>query len=514
MIGPWIGATAAGFLLAFAGATTGSSPQPGVADLLARHHRAIGALPFVGATWSGTISQRGVDAQYVTFADKDGRYRTTLTLPLAQRSRGSDGNVEWVQDENGGVQTGPLQRRHSLASLLLGYNAVLFDSGITWSVDGTASMDGHTAYRLKTQFGRTPAIFYLDAATALLDAVEIGDHAVHYAAYQTFGRITLPARIVESDRDQNVTTTVDKVEFRVQLASDFTVPQIRKPDFPAGKSDVAVNFDAPHGLIEVQGAINDHPVKFLLDSGSSSSLIDLAAANRLGLPTGGSSRVAAAGMLSGKIARADTLSVAGIQFHAFVLQAVPLQLPGQIERAGIDGILGFDVLSRVVLRVSYSRGQLHFIAPEAFTYSGTGVILPLDLAERVPRIKAVLGDNDPVTLSVDTGSDTGLILYEDFANAHFRDLGPASSSIDPPTLREDVGSARGAGGHFAIRTTTVNRLALGNFSLADVYTEVLLNPTGAFTQSKSTDGILGGGVLSRFSATFLDYPGGRLILEK
>ncbi len=503
-------------MLAFAGqgAAAATPSQPDVAAILARHHHAIGAIPMSAATWSGKISESGLDARYVTIADGEGRYRTTLTIPLAQRARGSDGSVEWVQDENGSVETGALQGRHSLAALLLGYNAVLFDSSITWSADVPAPVDGHNAYALRTRFGRAAAVFYVDAATGLLDRVDVGQLAIRYSEYRTFGRTAVPTRIDETDQDRNVTTTVEKLEFRPQLVSDFAVPQPRKPDFPDGKSDVEANFDSPHGLIVVVGAINDHPVRLLLDSGSSTSLIDLDAANRLGLPTGGSTRVAAAGILSGKVARADTLSVAGIRFHDFVLQAVPLQLPGPIERAAIDGIVGFDVLSRVVVRLNYQRDTLRFITPESFTYAGTGVVMPIDLAERVPRLKAILGDNDPATLSVDTGSDTGLILYENFANAHFRDLDNSSSGLGPPVLREDIGSARGAGGHFSVRTTVLNRLALGNFSLADVYTEVLLNPSGAFAPTRTSDGILGGGVLSKFSAVFLDYAGQRLILEK
>jgi hypothetical protein len=515
MFGPWIGATTAGFLLAFADPTgAGAAQQPNVTDVLIRHHRAIGALPLAGARWSGTISQDGVDAQYVSNADSEGRYRTTLTLPLAQRARGNDGKVEWTQDENGDVQYGVLTRRHSLASLLLGYNAVLFDSGVSWSVDGSAKMDGHDAYRLRTQFGRTPAVFYLDEQTSLLDAVEIGQHAVHYRDYRTFGRTTLPTHIVEVDAAESVTTTVDKLDFRPQPVADFAVPRQSAAEFPDGKNDIVQDFDDIHGLIVVPGAINDHPVKLLLDSGSSTSLIDLAAASRLGLPTGGSSRVAAAAVLSGKIARAETLTVAGIRVRNFVMQAVPLQLPGPIEHAGIDGVIGYDVLARLVVRINYSRAQLRLITPSSFTYAGNGVTLPIDLDERVPRIHAVIGDNDAVTLTVDTGSDTGLILHEEFANTHFRDFSAANPDTGATITRDDLNSARGAGGHFAIRTTLVNRLGLGSYSIGNVYTEVLLNPTGAFTSSRSSDGILGGGVLSRFNAVFLDYQGRRLILEK
>ena len=64
-----------------------------------------------------------------------------------------------------------------------------------------------------------------------------------------------------------------------------------------------------------------------------------------------------------------------------------------------------------------------------------------------------------------------------------------------------------------MRITSVTQLSLGQFSLVDLFTQVVLHATGAFAPTVS-DGILGAGALSRFGAVFIDYPEQRLILEK
>jgi hypothetical protein len=64
-----------------------------------------------------------------------------------------------------------------------------------------------------------------------------------------------------------------------------------------------------------------------------------------------------------------------------------------------------------------------------------------------------------------------------------------------------------------VKTTYVSRLNLGHYIVDRVFTEIVLEPTGAFTPTAS-DGLLGAAVLSKFGAVFLDYSGGRFILER
>ena len=513
-----------------ASATPPPAHSTSLEALLDRHEHAIGLFP-AAATWSGSIVQAGTAIQYTSVGDATGRYRTDYTMPYGQRSEGSDGSVHWSQDVNGNVMSEPLTRRRSLVTRMLGYNAALYDPTIVWTLDGMGQIDGHAAWRLRTKFGPYDATFYLDDKTALLDGVDIATRTFRYQ-YTRYGSMMLPSTTVESQDQLSVTTTITAATFSPRKDVSFAPPPPRLPDFPTGQTEVGLNFDPTRSLIIVNASINGKPVKLLVDSGSSTSLIDLDEAKALQLPMAGSAHVAGAVMLSGTVAHVETLDLGGLRFHPFVFEAVPLGLPAAIRGYGIEGILGYDVLARVVARIDYERARLRLIAPASFTYAGTGAVIPLDANSRVPHVAAMLGQKDAVSFTVDTGSDSGLILYNDFAQTHPQDFmrpgdlaSEASKSLeaeacpqppcstDPSKFFGDVRLASGAGGNIHVKTAYVQRLDLGKFDVERVFTEIVLQPTGAFVPSQ-TDGLLGAGVLKQFSAVFLDYTGGRLILER
>jgi predicted aspartyl protease len=551
MTAMWIGAVIAAFILALdppaTAPTSAASPQStntpssgpaasptplesaapahGVSllALLSRNEHAIGLVPDA-ATWSGEIVQGGTKVQYASMGDIDGRFRTVYTMPYGQRSEGSDGSVHWVQDVNGDTATEQLARRRSLTSRLIGFNAALRDPSIVWTLDGESTLDGKQVYRLHTKFGEFNALFYVDARSSLLDGVDIASRSIRYTAYNRFGPLTMPSTTVETQDDVNVTTTVTGVNFSERVEASFTPPPSRLPEFPAGQAEVGLNIDEPRSLIVVTASINSRPIRMLVDSGSSTSLIDLDAAKAMGLPTSGSAHVAGAAMLTGAVARAETLDLNGLRFHPFIFEAVPLGLPSTLRGYGIQGILGYDVLARVVARIDYGRAHLRLISPSSFSYNGTGAVIPLDAGSRVPRVAATLSGKDPVTFTVDTGSDSGLILYSDFAQSHARDfMKPgdlASEACNVPPCDVDLSKffgdlriASGAGGNIHVKTAYVQRLDLGKFAVERAFNEIVLQPTGAFVPSQS-DGLLGAGVLTQFGAVFLDYGGGRLILER
>jgi hypothetical protein len=545
MVSVWIGAGLAAFILASpvpvsVSTPNGAGPQHvSVAALLDRHEHAIGLFP-EAATWSGAITQAGATTQYTCAADAGGRYRTDYTMPYGQRSEGSDGAVDWSQDLNGNVISEQLTRRHSVAARLIGYNATLYNPTITWTLDGSSQLDGRQVYRLRTKFNGFDATFYLDAKTALLDGVDIASRSVRYPAYGRYGSMVLPTTTVESQDQLTVTTTLTNATFSSHVDASFAPPPPRQPDFPPGQSEVGLNFESPRSLIVIGASINGKPVKLLIDSGSSTSLLDLDEAKALQLPTSGSAHVAGATMLTGSVARVDSLDLGGLRFHPFVFEAVPLGLPASIRGYGIVGILGYDVLAHVVARIDYPHARVRLISPSSFSYAGTGAVLPLDAASRVPRVAGTFSQKDPVSLTVDTGSESGLILYTDFAAAHANDFmrpgelsSEASRSLgsdvciakqgsavvgvdcntDPSKFFGDLRLASGAGGTIHVKTAYLQRLGLGKFSVERVFTEIVLQPTGAFVPTQ-TDGLLGAGVLQGFGAVFLDYSGGRLILER
>lgn len=482
-----------------------ASPLPSVDDLVARHRHVLKRVHATTGSWSGSIVRGDLVERFQVTADSTGRYRETWTTPLGITIEGSDGVSDWNQDENGNVDSHPTKHAFSFEFALVRLNDFRIEDSSQATVSGPVDVDGHQAYALKVTSPARTSTLFVDVATALLDGVDSGDHVVRYRNYKYYDGTPIPTVIADSTGGITSTRTLDTVVFNVPVTGAFAAPAPREPEFPTGVKEVETDFDSPRGLIVLNATINDKPVRLLLDTGSSSSVLDLDVAKRLGLPSAGTARVQGAGELSGTYARIDRLDVARIEMKPFVVEAVPLKLPEVIAHEGIDGVLGYDFLEHVVTRIAYFPRQIRFTQPAAFSYTGTGTILPLDLSSRVPHVPASVGAGDKGTFTVDTGSDEGLVLYSEFAKAHPYDF------TDPVEMSQQRSS--GVGGEFTTKAGIITGFTLGSFSVAQVPAEVVLRPTGAFSPGDS-DGLIGARLLGAFRAVFLDYRGRRLILEK
>ena len=514
--------------LAFNAAASATSPPragpspglPSAESLMARHLQALGRLPELVAKWSGSITEGGQTARYEVVSARDGRFRRTYQLSLGSRTQGSNGVVDWEQDENGNVRTTPATRHSSMDARLVRLNDMLLDSHDA-VVLALTKVDGHRVYSVSMNLEGTNAIVYFDAASWLIDGADYGRSSVRYRSYRRFGGVAVPVDVTEKGPDGDVTITVGTVEFMRGDDAAFAPPPQREPIFPSGVTSVELNFDSPHGLIVCSAKINGHPVRLLVDSGSTTSIVDADLAKRLDLPQGGVATVEGAAALTGTVAKIDSLDLDGIRFEPLYVQAVPLRLPGRIAHEGIVGILGYDLFAPLVARLSYRRDKIELIQPAAFSYTGTGSVISLGADRHVPVITASVGENHAGTFTVDTGSTAALVLFRHFADRNSVDfLNP--SQHDVGLRREDISdpddfgpsTASGAGGDFPTRLGVIDRLNLGAFSLPEVVTEVVMRDAGAFGTNSATDGIVGGGALAQFSAVFFDYLNGRLILER
>lgn len=481
-----------------------SAHSPSLAQLAKLHRHAMGPMPAQTARWSGSITRAGIVQSFTVTADSTGRYRASWQTALGTTLVGSDGSVDWSEDEAGAVVSQATNRAFSFGYELAKLNAYDFYADAS-SVSGPTKVDGDDVYSIKIEDADNPMTLYLDAKTYLIDGADTNTSTTRYKSYKHFQGFPVPTEIDETSAGQTTTRKIDTVAFGVDIGTVFEAPASREPSFPSGKTDVTIDFDHPNDLILIPATIDGKTVHLLLDSGSSTSVIDADVAKRLALPTAGIAQVEGATMLTGTYARADTFDVAGVDFTPFIFGAVPLDLPSALKRDGIDGVLGYDFLSHFVARIAYYPHELQLIEPSAFKYTGTGAIMDVDLSKHVPIVTATMVDADKGTFTIDTGSDQGLVLYDEFANSHPRDL----------THPLDIGAtgSGGAGGQVESRPVTVVQINLGEFLVPGVPAEVLLQSSGAFAPGQS-DGLIGAGLLDEFRAVFLDYRGKRVILEK
>ncbi len=464
----------------------------------------MGRLPSLIAHWSGTIDDNGQIVKYDIVAARDGRYRRTYVFPLTQIAEGSNLYQDWGQDENGNVQLTPAQRHESMDARLVKLNDLRFQSRGS-AVSGVTTIDGHQAYVVNVTMQDESAVVYFDLNSGLLDGADVGPETIRYLAYRRFQGVAVPTDIQESGPADAASITVNNVSFVGDTKGEFDPPAQRRPQFPAGTTQVALSFDSPRGLIVCPALVNGHPARFIIDSGSTTSIIDEDAAKRFGLVTGGISHVEGAALMTGTVARIDTLNLGGVVYAPFFVQAIPLRLPSRLSHEGIDGVIGFDLFSSLVARIGFTHYELRLIQPNAFSYAGTGAVLTIDTSKRVPLFTTTIGDKDQGTFTLDTGSSATLVLYPEYAKLH-------QSDFSEPT-ENGTTIASGAGGDLPTRLYKISRVKFGQFDLTEVPTEVIMRETGAFGQTTS-DGLIGSGALSSFGAVFLDYANNRLILER
>jgi len=174
----------------------------------------------------------------------------------------------------------------------------------------------------------------------------------------------------------------------------------------------------------------------------------------------------------------------------------------------MDGILGYDLISRYVVAIDYLGEELRLYPRGGFQYDGAGTSIPLMFADNHPMIDADIrlasGDTVRGRFIIDVGSSLPLSLTKPF--------------VDRNRLRERVGavvrrpSGVGVGGPATADIGRVAALRLGGVELRNVITDLFSDSAGIFTGNPNWIGNIGGDALRRFTV-ILDYARRRLILE-
>src|SRR4051812_45077297 len=276
-------------------------------------------------------------------------------------------------------------------------------------------------------------------------------------------------------------------------------------DLPAPRT-VRVPFDSIDNAMAAEVRVNgSHRLRFLVDTGASATVIDVERAKALGLNLGTRT---VTGQGGGEQAVAVVpLKVAELALGAETLKdatvyAIPLGDISRLAGVPIDGVLGFDFLSRYVVEIDYVGRALVLHDPAGFRYAGSGEVLPFTLEHNHIQIEADLlrPGREPLRgkFTLDTGMSAALLLNTPFVTKH--DLLTAELKARPL-----VPIGAGVGGDTRGVVGRVGGLRLGGVTLAEPVT-LFARVTGGYFASDARAGNVGAGVLRRFRV-IVDYPG-------
>ncbi len=253
--------------------------------------------------------------------------------------------------------------------------------------------------------------------------------------------------------------------------------------------DLPIQFREGLLWVEVSVPQSREPLHFLLDSGASASVLNLATARRMGLELGPKVKVSAvATALTGHWPVKLSAKAGSIELPAEYLALDLSKLSSTCNRS-VDGLIGADFFRNRVVEIDYTAQKLSLLhaAPRD---AGTNAV-PLETRPCGFRVAVNVNGGRRQWVRVDTGSATAFQWVT------------STERADRSTSKLAVGLAE-----LSI-PQTVTSVRIGNHYLDDV-------PTGLHRKAifPGESGLLGNGLLAQFGVVTVDARSGRLLLGR
>ncbi|WP_299716083.1 aspartyl protease family protein [uncultured Tenacibaculum sp.] len=286
-----------------------------------------------------------------------------------------------------------------------------------------------------------------------------------------------------------------------------------------GKNDVKqkVKFERINNLIVIPLEINGKELSFILDTGVNKTILfNLTENDSLGLNNVEKIKLQGLGdnepvdALLSKNNRFKIKNIVNSNEDLYVILKDNFNMSSKMGTT-IHGIIGFDLLRDVILKVDYSNRMLTFYNPKKYKLRkcGSCEVFPLEFYRSKPYINTytqldTVSDKKIKTkLLVDSGGSDAIWLFE----------GTHSDIKTPKKFFKDI-LGEGLNGSIYGNRSRVPAFHLGKFTIPE--------PTVSFLDTTSTviarqftkrNGSIGGNILKRFKVWF-DYPNRRMMLKK
>lgn len=493
-------------------------------EILQKHMEALGGEKTLKAITSSVAEFEitvpgGITGTQKSYFKYPNKLRSEMDLKVMKGLSVYDGKKGWVLDPNGQVRELAGQELEGVTTeVYFNLYAYLFPERAKGQVEysGREEADGVNYHVIQvTPEGATPVKLYINPETYLIDRsvgrsdiVEVTTYYQDYKEHQGI-KMATAFRSSTGDPTYDMTSKLMSVEFNPDLSEElFEPPTPAEKDytFLSGKTSTEIPFVLSSNHIYIPVAVGDSkPLNFVLDSGAGSPVVDTDVAKELGLVLVG--KIAARGAGEGT-QEANLMTLPSIKLGDLVIDSVSgatisLKFLNKYEGMAIQGILGYDVFSRFVVKIDYENQKLTLYEPSGFQYQGKGESIPITLEGNHPHVNAIVDGEYEGNFVVDCGARSSLALHTPFVEKH--DL------LAKTGKKIDVLGGVGVGGKVMGKATRIKSIQIGGQKIAAPLTNLSSARAGAFS-SESTDGNIGGGILKRFTVIF-DYGNSRMILE-
>ncbi len=490
------------------------APAPALPDILSRHLQAEGtnSRPQSAAVRvSGTVETTGQRGVWNALYKAPNKELDQTTIADETDTSGDDGTNAWRRDSNGSVR---LLTQEELKDQRTDPEGAL-RAGVAAS---------HLVLRPQTERrtgdyivdaipdGGKPIVIFIDPKTFFIAKTQVQEDeetiTTTYDRWQTENGTVKPTRwtISNGDKKYDSVVSVARIERDVDAPDSlFAVPPPTKNYhfLTPGATSATVPFDYNGDKIALAVEVNGVPVHVALDSGAAAIVLAQPLTEMLKLKPQRKFEARGIGGSRGQESvTLDSLTLTD------ALQFTHLNVASGISVFGsrshpLTALVGYDLLSRFVVKVDYDAQQLTLTEPDAFQPTpADGKELALELDDDTPSVLAQMDGLPPARFLLDTGAPDTVYLNGPYVDANkLRDHYPLGKGRDVVE-----GGIAGQAEYDVFRGKS---LSLGGITLSGIPVYVPRDAKGGNSQQLA--GTLGTEILSRYVVTF-DYPHRRLFL--
>ncbi len=492
--------------------TLAVDPAPTAASVLAANHAAVGQPPAAGtARFEYTLVESGLSGPRVDRVDlSSGAYvRTEQAGPIGDAA-GYDGSVPWQRDFSGantpqlGGDRVPVAVNEAYRFANLWWRPRYGGADVAYR--GRETVGGRALDHLVvTPKGGVRFDAWFDADTHLLDRTLEDQQFLHvvetYEDQRRENGLVLAHRVVH---DPGVgpgaiaTATLDRVSFGpAQPLSTYACPTgpLLGASIRGGAASATVPFRLLNNHIYVQASVNGKgPYTFIVDTGGHTLLSPHLVAE-LGLKAVGGAVTSGAGdgHATTGFVHFDEIAIGKVRLRDEIAFSTEVY-DKSIEGIPVEGMVGFELIRRMVTQIDYGRRTVTFSDPARFVAKDLGVAVPFVFYDHLPDVNGSI-DGLPARFDIDTGSRVELDFMSPFVAA--RDLRAKFPKGVSAVTGWGVG---GSGRDYMVRLSSIK---LGRVEVDDIATGLSEAKGGPFSDP-NVDGNVGSALLKRFVVTF-DY---------
>ena len=447
--------------------------------ILGKQYDALGGLERIKALKTSyteadaEIVGTGLQGTVKSWTESPIKSRNEIDLTIFKQSYGDNGEYSWAVDMNGKLQivrdSISLVRRQ-LSLLAADYEFLNRDSEYYNVVfEGTEVIDGVECYAVKISntLNDDYSIQYINKSTFLvvkiITVTPDGEQHALTSDYRDVDGILNPFRTETTAYPTEIVQIVEirKIETNIDIDPLLFEPpseDVKDFEFANGRSAEDIPFDYIENHIYLPLEVAGKVRMWILDSGAGKTIISKKFVEELGLEVEGDIKGQGVGnLLDVSFATIPPHSLPGLNFSE--QKAAVIEISDLFYTwVGMDiaGILGYDFLSRLVVKIDYARELVSFYDPDEFEYRGPGTVIEAPLSANKFHVPIIVDGEHRGLWHLDVGAG-GMAFHYPYAKEH--------GFLDKPGV---IRLGAGAGGTVEMKTQLFQSVEFGGYTVKNI----------------------------------------------